>query len=102
MLSWHAPKIIQSRGCRSPEDLLSGRPRVECLGRRIAAKAGNTLNDCFHVICRDEPRALELPRRVLVARAPQKIFMVEPMMRVVPAAVARVIVDHSVRGREFV
>ena len=50
----------------------------------------------------DQPRALELPRRVLVARAPQEILVVEAVRGVVPAAVAGVIVDHPVGRRELV
>src|SRR5262249_2030245 len=48
------------------------------------------------VLGRDETRALELERRVLVARAPQEVLVVEAMARIVPAAVAGVEVDDAV------
>ena len=50
----------------------------------------------------DQPRALELARRVLVARAPQEIVVVEAVLRVVPAAVAGVVVDDAIGRIEFV
>ena len=65
------------------------------------AKAGDALERGFHVVDRDQPRAFELARRVLVPRAPQEILVVEAVVRVVPAAVAGVVVDHPVGRGEF-
>ena len=50
----------------------------------------------------DQPRAFELARRVLVARAPQEVLVVEAVVRIVPAAVAGVVVDHAVGRVELV
>ena len=68
----------------------------------VRAKAGNGPDRRLDLLGGDEPRAFELARRVLVARAPQKIAVIEAMAHVVPAAVAGVLVDDAVRRIEFV
>src|SRR5581483_4333786 len=66
------------------------------------SKSRYLLQRRLDVIDGDEARALELPRRVLVPRTPHEVRVVETMMRIVPAAVAGVIVDHPIRRGEFV
>jgi len=65
-------------------------------------KAGNTCNGLLDVVGRDEPCALKLPRGALMARTPEEIVVVKFVRRVIPAAVAGVIVDDAVRGVKFV
>ena len=62
------------------------------------AKTRQALERGFHVIDRDQPRAFELARRVLVARAPQEVLVVEAKMR----NLAGVIVDQPVAETIFV
>ena len=62
----------------------------------------DALQRCYDLPSGDEPRALELSWRTLVARAPQEIVMVEAVMRIVPAAIANVIIDDAIRRLEFV
>src|SRR6185369_14797519 len=70
------------------------------LGARLGAKTGNFLDRLPDLLGGDQPRAFELPWRPGMARAPQKIMVVEAVVRVVPAAVAGVIVDDPVGRRE--
>src|SRR4051812_8720065 len=81
--------------------------RRSCAGLQTAAlvrsaEVGNTADHLLEVLSRDEARAFELTRRIGVTRAPQEIVVVEAVARVVPAAVAGVIVDDPVRRRELV
>src|SRR5262249_37144442 len=73
------------------------RPRGQAL-RRLR----HGTDDALHMLRRDEPRAFELPRRVLLARAPEEILVVEAHQRIVPAAIAGVVVDDAVRRRELI
>jgi hypothetical protein len=45
-------------------------------------------NGVLHMLDSDKSRALELTRRVLVARTPCEVLVVEAKLRVVPAAYA--------------
>lgn len=71
------------------------------IGTQVA-KAWNSSNDRFHQIGRNQARALELARRVLVARTPKEILVIEPDVRFVPAAVAGMIIDDPVGSCELV
>ena len=61
-----------------------------------------SLNYRFYLVRRNQARALELARRAPVTRATQKIRSVEGDQWVIPAAVAGMIVDHSVGSSELV
>src|SRR5579862_5996045 len=50
----------------------------------------------------DKTGALELPRRIFVAWTPQEILVIEPVAHVIPAAVAGVIIDHTIGRIKFV
>ena len=54
------------------------------------------------MVDRDEPRAFELPRRILMARTPQKVVVIEPQCWIVPAAVTRMVIDDPILRVEFV
>src|SRR5258708_22216933 len=66
------------------------------------AEGGDPADRLLDVIDGDQARAFELARRALVARAPQEVLVVEAMVRIVPAAVAGVIVDHAIGRVELV
>ena len=68
----------------------------------MAPKSRNALYDGFHLIDGDQARAFKLARRILVARTPKKVLVIEAEMGIVPAAVAGVVVDHPVRCGELV
>src|SRR5690348_16654577 len=65
-------------------------------------EAGNCLDHLLYLRRRDQPRALEMSGRILMARTPEEILVVEPVPRIVPATVAGVPVDHPIRGCELV
>src|ERR1700733_1374720 len=65
-------------------------------------KVRNLLDRVLDLIDRNQPRAFELARCALVARAPEEILMVEPKPGIVPTTVAGMIIDHSVRRFELV
>ena len=69
---------------------------------RLNSEVRNPLDRLLDLIDRDQPRALELARCALVARAPEEILVVEPKMGIVPATVAGMIIDHPVRRLEFI
>src|SRR5262249_52053289 len=60
----------------------------------VTGKAWNAPDYFLHMLDRDQTRAFELAWRALVARTPEEVLVVEPVRRVVPAAVAGVVVDH--------
>src|SRR5262245_39025265 len=66
------------------------------------AEARQALDRGFHVLDRDQPRAFELAWGIFVARAPQKVFVLEAQMRIVPAPVASMIVDDAIGRRKLV
>ena len=77
--------------------------------RRLPPAGGIRIGECgnvsyhrLHLLDRDEARAFELARRVLVAWAPEEILVIEAMARIVPATVAGVMVDDSIGGDELV
>src|SRR5438270_11287535 len=72
------------------------------LGAGGGGEAGDLLDRLLDLLGGDQPGAFELSRRSRMPRAPQKIVMVEAMVRVVPAAVAGVVVDDPVGRRRFV
>src|SRR4051812_15921406 len=72
------------------------------LGAGGGGEAGDLLDRLLDLLGGDQPRAFELPRRSGMTRAPQEIMMVEAVVRVVPAAVAGMVVDDPVGGRELV
>jgi hypothetical protein len=57
------------------------------------AEAGDPLDRLPDLLGGNQPGAFELPRRPGMAWAPQEIVVVEAVVRVVPAAVAGVVVD---------
>ena len=65
-------------------------------------KRRNPADGVLDLFGRNEPRAFELPRCARVTRTPHEILMIELHAHIVPAAVARVIVDDAVRRVEFV
>src|SRR5215471_11336768 len=67
----------------------------------MGAESGDRADDLLDLVRGDEARALELPRRVLVARAGEEIVTVVMRLDVVPAAVADVIIDHAVGRGKF-
>src|SRR5438067_12497668 len=71
-------------------------------GLGIHSEPWDPLNRTLDVIDGDEPRAFELTRCVLVARTPHEVLVIETQLRIVPAAVAGVIVHHAIGGGEFV
>src|SRR5712691_4499162 len=73
---------------RGPARGLLLRFRSRLLARR---ERRNLADRLLHMVDRDQPRAFELTRRVLVSRAVEEVLVVEAMVRVVPAAVAGVI-----------
>jgi hypothetical protein len=56
----------------------------------------NLLDRLLDLIDRNQPRALELARGALVARAPEEVLVVEPKSGIVPATVASMIIDQPV------
>src|SRR5204862_7428954 len=94
-------RSARARACRSDRP-----PAGIAVDRRSAPagnpEAGNPLDRGFDLVGGDQPRALELTRRVLVAGAPQEIPVVEPHPDVVPTGTAGVIIDHPVGSIEFV
>lgn len=70
--------------------------------RKSMSKTRDATDNRLYLLGRDETRALELARRILMARAGEEVVAIEIGERVVPAAVAGVIIDDPVRGREFV
>ena len=60
------------------------------------------VDDFVHRFRRDVTAAFILPFRSFQARAPFKVFMVEDYLRIVPAAVADVVVDDPVGCGKFV
>ena len=68
----------------------------------IAFKGRNLLDGGDHLLGADEARAFELAVVALVAGAPEEIEMVEILPHVVPAGMARVVVDDAVRRVELV
>src|ERR1700683_1947324 len=50
----------------------------------------------------DKTGALELPRRIFVARAPQEILVIEPVANIIPATIAGMIIDHPIGCIKFV
>jgi hypothetical protein len=56
----------------------------------------------FTLFGHDQARALELPRRVLIAGAPQKVLVIEPDPHVNSAGIAGAIVDHPIGRLEFI
>src|SRR5262249_13202486 len=72
-------------------------------GRRpMNAEAGDRFDHLRHLRCGDEPRAFEVPGRVLMPRAPQEILVIETMSWIVPARIAGVEIDHSPWRGEFI
>src|SRR5215831_1630514 len=51
-------------------------------------KSRNRPDRRLHLLGSDEPRAFELPRRVLVARTPQKVLVIKLHPHIVPAGIA--------------
>jgi hypothetical protein len=68
----------------------------------VNSKTRNSLQRRFYLFCSDEPRTFKLPWRAGMTWTPQKILVVEAMRRIVPAAVAGVIVDHPIGRGEFI
>jgi len=66
------------------------------------AEAGDPADRLPDLLGGNQPGAFELPRRPGMARTPQEIVVVEAVVRVVPAAVAGVVVDDPVGRRELV
>src|SRR5262249_17359121 len=66
------------------------------------AKTRNGLYRRLDLFGGDKACAFKLARRIRMTRAPEEVFVVEPMPHVVPAAVAGMIVDDAVRGVKFV
>ena len=62
----------------------------------------NAADRRFDMLGGDGPRALELTWRARVAGAPQEIVVIEAALRVVPAAIAGVVVDHPIGRGELV
>src|SRR3954452_13390464 len=72
------------------------------LGAGGGGEAGDLLDRLLNLLGGDQPGAFELARRPGMARAPQEIVVVEAVARVVPAAIAGVIIDDPVGRRELV
>ena len=68
----------------------------------IAFKGRNLLDGGDDLLGGDEACAFELPVVALVAGAPEEVEMVEILPHVVPAGMAGVVVDDTVRRRELV
>jgi hypothetical protein len=75
-----------------------GESRLLCAG----PKTRNAAYGGFDLIGRDQPRALELARRVGVARAAHEIVAIERCGRVIPTGIADVVVDDPIGREEFV
>src|SRR5215831_4730949 len=56
-------------------------------------KFRNSLDGGLHLFGSDQARAFELPRRVLVARAPQIVLVIKAHPHVVPARIAGFIAE---------
>src|SRR5215469_14386599 len=66
------------------------------------AELRDSVHHLLHLLSGDQPRAFELSGRAGMARAPQKILVVEALPDVIPAAIAGVPVDHPVWRGELV
>src|SRR5580692_290698 len=72
------------------------------LARQVCGESRNRFDHLDYLRRRDQPRAFELPWRAGVARAPEKIPVIETMPHVVPATVADMPIDHAPGRGEFV
>ncbi|KGX57024.1 hypothetical protein Y024_4433 [Burkholderia pseudomallei TSV44] len=68
---------------------------------RRRARLQQSNGSVFDLRVAHEPRTFELPQRSRVTRACRCIGIVEVRARVVPAAIARMEIDHAVRRVEF-
>jgi len=68
----------------------------------MLAKSRDAADDGLDLLCRYQPGAFELTRRSSVTGTVEKVVMIEPDRRVIPAAVACVEVDDPVGRVEFV